>query len=54
MIGKVDSSHPGRVAGGVAGALVGCACELDVSSRVAVGVLVGHGVCRVVAGWGLF
>lgn len=49
MIEKVNPSHPDKVADRIAGALVDYAYELDMSPRIAVEVLIGHGVCHVIA-----
>ena len=49
MFEKVNPSHPDKVADRIAGALVDLAYQKDVRPRIAVEVLIGHGMCTVVA-----
>lgn len=49
MIEKVNPSHPDKVADRIAGALVDYAYKVTDSPRIAVEVLIGHGVCHVIA-----
>lgn len=49
MIEKVNPAHPDKIADRVAGAIVDLAYSLQDSPKVAVEVLVGHGVCHVIA-----
>lgn len=49
MIEKVNPSHPDKVADRIAGALVDYAYKVTDYPRIAVEVLIGHGVCHVIA-----
>ena len=49
MFEKVNPSHPDKVADRIAGALVDLAYKADKNPRIAVEVLIGHGVCHIVA-----
>lgn len=49
MIEKVNSSHPDKVADRIAGALVDLAYTEDKNPKIAVEVLIGHGVCHIIA-----
>lgn len=49
MIEKVNPSHPDKVADRIAGALVDYAYKVTDSPKIAVEVLIGHGVCHVIA-----
>ena len=49
MIEKVNPSHPDKVADRIAGALVDLAYERSERPKVAVEVLIGHGVCHIIA-----
>lgn len=49
MFEKVNPGHPDKVADRIAGALVDLAYEMDESPRIAVEVLIGHGVCHIIA-----
>ncbi len=49
MIEKVNPSHPDKVADRIAGALVDLAYTKNENPKVAVEVLIGHGVCHVIA-----
>lgn len=48
MIEKVNPSHPDKVADRIAGALVDLAYKTEKDPRIAVEVLIGHGVCHVI------
>ncbi|MGG6831946.1 UNVERIFIED_CONTAM: S-adenosylmethionine synthetase [Streptococcus canis] len=48
MIEKVNPSHPDKIADRIAGAIVDLAYRLCESPKVAVEVLIGHGVCHVI------
>lgn len=49
MFEKVNPSHPDKIADRIAGALVDIAYGLDDDPRIAVEVLIGHGVCHIIA-----
>ena len=49
MFEKVNPSHPDKVADRIAGALVDLAYSKEKNPRIAVEVLIGHGVCHIVA-----
>lgn len=49
MFEKVNPSHPDKLADRIAGALVDMAYEKEENPRIAVEVLIGHGVCNIVA-----
>lgn len=49
MIEKVNPCHPDKVADRIAGAIVDLAYKLEESPKIAVEVLIGHGVCHIVA-----
>lgn len=49
MIEKVNSSHPDKVADRIAGALVDLAYKQETNPKIAVEVLIGHGVCHIIA-----
>lgn len=49
MIEKVNPSHPDKVADRIAGALVDLAYQADARPKIAVEVLIGHGVCHIIA-----
>ena len=48
MIEKVNPSHPDKVADRIAGAIVDLAYKAEKDPRIAVEVLIGHGVCYVI------
>ena len=48
MIEKVNPSHPDKVADRIAGAIVDLAYANDNNPKIAVEVLIGHGVCHVI------
>lgn len=49
MIEKVNPSHPDKVADRIAGAIVDLAYTKQENPKIAVEVLIGHGVCHVIA-----
>ncbi|MDO4500870.1 MAG: S-adenosylmethionine synthetase N-terminal domain-containing protein [Erysipelotrichaceae bacterium] len=49
MIEKVNPCHPDKVADRIAGAIVDLAYKLEENPKIAVEVLIGHGVCHVIA-----
>lgn len=49
MIEKVNPCHPDKVADRIAGAVVDLAYDAEESPKIAVEVLIGHGVCHIVA-----
>ena len=49
MYEKVNPSHPDKVADRIAGALVDYAYTQEENPRIAVEVLIGHGVCNIIA-----
>ena len=49
MFEKVNPSHPDKIADRIAGALVDLAYRKEENPRIAVEVLIGHGVCHIVA-----
>jgi S-adenosylmethionine synthetase len=49
MIEKVNPMHPDKVADRIAGALVDIAYKKNESPKIAVEVLIGHGVCHIIA-----
>jgi S-adenosylmethionine synthetase len=49
MFEKVNPAHPDKVADRIAGAIVDIAYETQIDPKVAVEVLIGHGVCHIVA-----
>lgn len=48
MIEKVNPSHPDKVADRIAGAIVDLAYTKNENPKIAVEVLIGHGVCHVI------
>jgi S-adenosylmethionine synthetase len=48
MIEKVNPSHPDKVADRIAGAIVDLAYSKNDNCKIAVEVLIGHGVCHVI------
>jgi len=48
MIEKVNPSHPDKIADRIAGAIVDLAYQKNRNPKVAVEVLIGHGVCHVI------
>ena len=53
MFEKVNPSHPDKLADRIAGAIVDIAYENRHNPRIAVEVLIGHGVCHVIVESGL-
>ena len=49
MIEKVNMAHPDKVADRIAGALVDLAYTKNTNPKIAVEVLIGHGVCHIIA-----
>ena len=49
MIEKVNPSHPDKIADRIAGALVDLAYSKNERPKIAVEVLIGHGVCHIIA-----
>ena len=49
MFEKVNPGHPDKVADRIAGALVDMAYAKEENPRIAVEVLIGHGVCHIIA-----
>lgn len=49
MFEKVNPAHPDKVADRIAGALVDLAYTKDDNPKIAVEVLIGHGVCHIIA-----
>ena len=49
MFEKVNPCHPDKVADRIAGALVDLAYQKDHDPRIAVEVLIGHGICHIIA-----
>nr|DAQ21267.1 MAG TPA: Large Terminase [Bacteriophage sp.] len=49
MFEKVNPMHPDKIADRIAGALVDLAYDKEDDPRVAVEVLLGHGICHVIA-----
>ncbi len=48
MIEKVNPSHPDKIADRIAGAIVDLAYTKDDNPKVAVEVLIGHGICHII------
>lgn len=49
MFEKVNPAHPDKIADRIAGAIVDIAYRLEDDPRIAVEVLIGHGICNIVA-----
>lgn len=49
MIEKVNPQHPDKVADRIAGAIVDLAYSKQVTPKIAVEVLIGHGVCHIIS-----
>ena len=49
MIEKVNPMHPDKIADRIAGAVVDLAYKAEKNPKIAVEVLIGHGVCHIVA-----
>ena len=48
MIEKVNPAHPDKVADRIAGAIVDLAYQKEAEPKIAVEVLIGHGVCHII------
>ena len=48
MFEKVNPAHPDKVADRIAGAIVDLAYSVDTNPKIAVEVLIGHGVCHAI------
>lgn len=48
MIEKVNPCHPDKVADRIAGAIVDLAYKVEENPKIAVEVLIGHGVCHII------
>lgn len=49
MIEKVNPKHPDKIADRIAGAIVDIAYKKEENPKIAVEVLIGHGICHVIA-----
>lgn len=49
MIEKVNPAHPDKIADRIAGTIVDLAYRKDANPKIAVEVLIGHGVCHIIA-----
>ena len=49
MIEKVNPMHPDKIADRIAGALIDLAYKQETNPKIAVEVLIGHGVCHIIA-----
>lgn len=49
MFEKVNPCHPDKIADRIAGAIVDLAYKYDNNPKIAVEVLIGHGVCHIIA-----
>lgn len=49
MFEKVNPSHPDKLADRIAGAIVDLAYETEDNPKIAVEVLIGHGICHIIA-----
>jgi S-adenosylmethionine synthetase len=49
MIERVNPAHPDKIADRIAGAIVDLAYEQSDNPKIAVEVLIGHGVCHIIA-----
>lgn len=48
MFEKVNPSHPDKIADRIAGAIVDLAYRIEKNPKIAVEVLIGHGVCNII------
>ena len=48
MFEKVNPAHPDKIADRIAGAIVDLAYEVEENPKIAVEVLIGHGVCHII------
>ena len=49
MFEKVNPAHPDKVADRIAGALVDLAYQKEKNPKIAVEVLIGHGICHIIS-----
>ena len=49
MFEKVNPAHPDKIADRIAGAIVDLAYKVEENPKIAVEVLIGHGVCHIIA-----
>ena len=49
MIEKVNPMHPDKIADRIAGAIVDLAYQVQSDPKIAVEVLIGHGICHIIA-----
>lgn len=49
MFEKVNPAHPDKIADRIAGAIVDLAYEKEENPKIAVEVLIGHGICHIIA-----
>ena len=49
MFEKVNKMHPDKVADRIAGAVVDLAYKAEDNPKIAVEVLIGHGICHIIA-----
>ena len=49
MFEKVNPAHPDKIADRIAGAIVDLAYKAEKNPKIAVEVLIGHGVCHIIA-----
>lgn len=49
MYERVNPAHPDKVADRIAGAIVDLAYKTNINPKIAVEVLIGHGVCHIIA-----
>ena len=49
MFEKVNPAHPDKIADRIAGAIVDLAYKVEKDPKIAVEVLIGHGVCHIIA-----
>ena len=49
MFEKVNPSHPDKIADRIAGAMVDIAYGIEENPRIATEVLIGHGICHIIA-----
>ena len=48
MIEKVNPCHPDKIADRIAGAIVDLAYQKNSNPKIAVEILIGHGVCHII------
>lgn len=49
MYERVNPAHPDKVADRIAGAIVDLAYASETNPKIAVEVLIGHGICHIIA-----